>query len=169
MKKILFLLFFIFTLGCKSGYNLPKGEVELKTLVNSKYILKYPKDWKIRRNHTQINSIKIERFNYNTSTNAWFALELDLYKSDEELNKLINDLIDKDLILRSANILSIDHFNSYTEVISTYKIKHSYFKRATRFYKKNNDISQISFFCKGKDSEDFLKYQKIFFDSFKLK
>jgi hypothetical protein len=168
MKRIL-IIFLGVVFSCKNAYNLPKGNLEIEKIDNSKYTLQYPKDWKIRSNHAQPYSIRIERFKKKSLKNAWFILNLDLYESDEKLQEVINSLIEKDYILKLAEIISIKHYDSYSEVICIYKIKQTHFKKVTRFYIKDSSISQISFSSKEKDYNDFSKYRKLFFGTFKWK
>tara|TARA_R110002049_G_scaffold2846_14_gene23199 strand:+ start:664 stop:1188 length:525 start_codon:yes stop_codon:yes gene_type:complete len=174
MKNYCFILILFLGLSsCKELHNLPEVEEEIISMNSNKFQFNYPKNWIINSTHSsqETNSLTVSRYKKDTFKNAWFKLTINIKSTNFELKDLLNELIEKDYNLRKAEIKSIKHSNSnnYVQLDYTYTYNKSFYRAKKRFYKKNGIISEISFSSKDKDFKDFIKYRKLFLESFKLK
>ncbi|MDX6745206.1 hypothetical protein SHK09_00265 [Polaribacter sp. PL03] len=174
MKNYYFILIlFLGLTSCKELYNLPEVEEKITSTNSSKFQFNYPENWIINTIHSsqETNSLTVSRYKKDTFKNAWFKLTMNIDSTDLELKEVLNELIEKDYNLRKAKVKSIKHsnHNNYIELDYTYRYNKALYRSKKRFYKKNGIISEISFSSKDKDFKDFIKYRKLFLESFQLK
>ena len=175
MKNYVIYLVLLIAMGCKSLDNSGSNLDAINVIENDRYELKYPKSWYKSnvRGFNEINSLAIFKYKNIPKRNVWFSLVLDIYKVSNNFKLNIDDLISKDDILKKSKIIEVKTISKeqeFIEIIHLYSnINKVQFKYVTRFYKRNNKISKIVFASNEKTFKDEFKYQKLFFDTFKLK
>ena len=175
MKSYVISLVLLIVMGCKSLNNSQSNLDAINVIENDRYEVKYPKSWyksKVK-GFNEVNSLAIFRYKYSQKRNVWFSLVLDIYNVGNNFTLDIEGLISKDDILKKSKIIEVKPISKeqdYIEIIHLYRnINKAQFKYITRFYKRNNKISKIVFASNEKTFKDEFKYQKLFFDTFKMK
>lgn len=166
MKKHTLYILIIFFIGCKSSNFSNNNQVA--KIENLKYKLSYPKNSKVTnvKGYSKSNSLAIGNF----KKNAWFSLILDMYSTKSELVDVSKELIQRDKILSKSEILKIyKNKKEYIEIVSKYTFDTVSYKSVSRFYKRNDKISQITFSSKERYFDKVSKYKKLFFGTFILK
>lgn len=165
--KIRYLFFgLVFFLGCKTSNNVLLNEDSIKIIDTKFYSIKHPSSWrtydKIHGGNKSKSSLVIVK-----SKKVFLTLELDIFSTKLELKNVIDDVISNNLFLKNAKIVSKTIKPDFLEVISLKKNGKK--KNITRYYKKGENISQITFTTDEKNFENLKKFQNLFFNSFKIK
>jgi hypothetical protein len=172
MKRILLIILFSsLCFSCKTTSNISDDNSLFAFLNTSKYSFKYPENWKISQVHgyTKDNSVAIFGYKEKRSQKAWFTLLLDIESTEDELIEVLDELIQKNYILKKSTIIEIKKSTDFIELDYRYKLNNEFFRATTRYYKRDNSISVLNFGSKEDDFEMFEAYKKLFFKTFILK